>query len=282
MDRDSPPQWNNDRIGTRHARSMLNSQQAWSARYNRVGQWMTIDLGSAQYVSGVATQGRANSDQWVTSYTVRTSTDNAAWGPSTSCTGNSDRSTVVNCEITQVRARYVRIIVQGYRSHSAPLPARTKRASPQPLHATRMLPRAPLSHAPLRLSAVLSPTHHAAVSMRAGVLTATGGSGSNEVTIRGAREAPCGCPNRPIPGVSPVNPNCFVPADRNYDPVSRSPHEFKLSRSTWRADTGCAPRAVTRRHTGWTHRLDPTDHTHARVSTPSYTPPHIWWYLLPA
>jgi hypothetical protein len=81
--------------------------------------------------------------------------------------------------------------------------------------------------------------------MRAAVFIATGGPGSNEITIRGAREAPCGCPNRPVPGVDPLNPNCIVPADRNYDPINRSPHEFKLPRSTWRADTGCAPHSDT-------------------------------------
>jgi hypothetical protein len=74
---------------------------------------------------------------------------------------------------------------------------------------------------------------------------------SNEVTIRGAREAPCGCPSRLIPGVDPVNPNCFIPADYNYDIATRSPREFKLSRSTWRSDTGCDTRS----------EVDPASHT---------------------
>jgi hypothetical protein len=67
----------------------------------------------------------------------------------------------------------------------------------------------------------------------------TSGQGANTVTIRGNREAPCGCPVMPIPGVDPVNPDCFMPQDRNYDTTARRPHEFKMSRSTWRADTGC-------------------------------------------
>jgi hypothetical protein len=43
---------------------------------------------------------------------------------------------------------------------------------------------------------------------------------------------------RPIPGVDPVNSDCFVPSDVNYDAAARHPHEFRLSTSWWRADTG--------------------------------------------
>ena len=67
--------WNNDAIGTEHARSMIDGYQAWSARVNQVGQWMLIDLGENVAVGALAIQGRTtapeySSDygQWVNSY----------------------------------------------------------------------------------------------------------------------------------------------------------------------------------------------------------------------
>ena len=44
--------------GTGHARSMINSAQAWSAGPNTVGQWMQMDVGSIKYITGVKTQQR--------------------------------------------------------------------------------------------------------------------------------------------------------------------------------------------------------------------------------
>ena len=60
------------------------------------------------------------------------------------------------------------------------------------------------------------------------------------ITLTGQKEAPCGCPTQPIPGVGTINPACFIPSDFNWDPVARHPHEFRLSTSTWRGDTGYA------------------------------------------
>ena len=65
--------WDSNPIGTGHARSMIDSIQAWSAQYNEVGEWMMIDLESSLPVAGLAIQGRATSStqQWVTGYTVQ-------------------------------------------------------------------------------------------------------------------------------------------------------------------------------------------------------------------
>jgi hypothetical protein len=70
--------WGNERIGTGHARSKLDSNQAWSAGRNDGNQWMTIDLGSVKSVGGVVTQGRATSrwsDQMVKGFMLGYSTD---------------------------------------------------------------------------------------------------------------------------------------------------------------------------------------------------------------
>jgi hypothetical protein len=89
---------------------MLDSVQAWSAATNAVNQWMQIDLGALKSVAGVVTKGRQNYDQWVTGYTVSTSTDGSTWTPVNNgqqLSGNTDRSTKVQHAFSSVSARYV-------------------------------------------------------------------------------------------------------------------------------------------------------------------------------
>ena len=47
---------------------------AWCAKRSDRRQWLKVDLGGLTRVSRIATQGRQNSDQWVTSYYVSYST----------------------------------------------------------------------------------------------------------------------------------------------------------------------------------------------------------------
>ena len=105
---------NNDPVGTGHHRSKLDSPQGWSTiGSSPSGQWMTIDLGAVTSIVGVITQGRANSNQWVTAYSVSTSTDGTTFTPvpgASSLTGNTDHSTPVsNLFGAPVLARHVRI-----------------------------------------------------------------------------------------------------------------------------------------------------------------------------
>lgn len=54
-----------------HITSSGSYKGAWSARSNDRNQWLQIDLGSPlNIVTGVATQGRQDYDQWVTTYRV--------------------------------------------------------------------------------------------------------------------------------------------------------------------------------------------------------------------
>ena len=48
---------------------------AWCARHNNHNQWLQVDLGRTMKISGIATQGRQDADQWVTSYWVEFSSD---------------------------------------------------------------------------------------------------------------------------------------------------------------------------------------------------------------
>lgn len=48
---------------------------AWSSRHNNHNQWLKIDLGRTNKVTGIATQGRQDMAQWVTVYYVYYSID---------------------------------------------------------------------------------------------------------------------------------------------------------------------------------------------------------------
>ncbi len=63
--------YNNDAAGYSHGSGRLNSNQAWSAAWPTRGDFMEMDLGEELSVSGVVTQGRAHSPQWVTAYKLQ-------------------------------------------------------------------------------------------------------------------------------------------------------------------------------------------------------------------
>lgn len=72
--------YGNNRIGTGHARSTINSPQAWSAARNRRGEWMTIDMGVDKKIGGVIIQGRNRYNQFVRNINVYTKdTVNNEW-----------------------------------------------------------------------------------------------------------------------------------------------------------------------------------------------------------
>lgn len=52
---------------------------AWSAKTNDVKQWLQIDFGELVRVTKVATQGRQDSDQWVTKFSLSYSMDGMHW-----------------------------------------------------------------------------------------------------------------------------------------------------------------------------------------------------------
>ena len=80
----SSSDWN---AGHRAANGRLNFHAgrgrtgAWSARHNNRGQWLQVDLGKTMEIRRVATQGRHDADQWVTSYTLEYSQDGGHFYP---------------------------------------------------------------------------------------------------------------------------------------------------------------------------------------------------------
>jgi hypothetical protein len=111
--------WSNEVCGTGHARSMLDSPQAWSAGVNNAGQWMRIDAGSALLVWGVRAQARATySDQKVTAFTVQYSTDDSAWSNVDGNARFTDASGEFDARFaTPVMAQYIRITVVSWAHH---------------------------------------------------------------------------------------------------------------------------------------------------------------------
>ena len=101
-----------------HELSMLDSAQAWSAKSNKDGEWMQIDAGQLVTLSGVVTQGRKDTDQWVTQYSVLTSTDGKTWTKAGSFSANTDRNTKVQRELAYpVQARWVRFVAHTWSGH---------------------------------------------------------------------------------------------------------------------------------------------------------------------
>ena len=73
--------WSGEAPGSGHARSIINSAQAWSAQNNRVGEWAQVDLGSVKNVTGFKIQGRGNNYQYIKSFKLQYSTDGSNFSP---------------------------------------------------------------------------------------------------------------------------------------------------------------------------------------------------------
>lgn len=61
--------------GRLNQRSGSGRTGAWSAKTKNNKQWIQIDFGRVTTLTGIATQGRYDAHQWVTSYIVRYSND---------------------------------------------------------------------------------------------------------------------------------------------------------------------------------------------------------------
>ena len=108
---------------------MIDSQQAWSARDNTVGQWMVIDLDSSVSVAGLAIQGRSMTfqPQWVTGFTVQYWLDGETSADAKNVDGNIQFTVLERLtedgsynEIyfeTGVVARYIQITVKTWENH---------------------------------------------------------------------------------------------------------------------------------------------------------------------
>ena len=111
--------YNNEKPGTGHARSTLNSPQAWSAKHNSADQWIQFDLGKDQFVAGTVIQPRNGNSQYVTQYAVSTSLDGNSW-KNVPGTFDGHSSKLQENRFTNgafIRARYVRMTVKKWGNH---------------------------------------------------------------------------------------------------------------------------------------------------------------------
>eukprot|EP00961_Rhodomonas_salina_P181406 2448652-Rhodomonas_salina.1 len=96
----------------------LDSVSAWVSGALAAGEWMQLDIGEPALVTGVATKGRYEFDQWVTSFKFKYSVDLAAWidvDGAANFAGNSNRNTEVSIPFAApVQARYVRLYPQAW------------------------------------------------------------------------------------------------------------------------------------------------------------------------
>ena len=109
-------------IGHSHGKGRLDSDQAWSAQNNAVGQWWQMDLGSTKSISGVVTQGRTAHNQYVTGYKVKVSSDASTWtdvdgGKTFTANIAANNDKVKNTFGSAVNGRYVRLMVQTWNGH---------------------------------------------------------------------------------------------------------------------------------------------------------------------
>ncbi|XP_039214350.1 retinoschisin [Crotalus tigris] len=107
-------------------KARLNGQGfgcAWLSKYQDTNQWLQIDLKEIKVISGIITQGRCDTDEWMTKYSVQYRTDeNLNWvyykdqtGNNRIFYGNSDRSSSVqNLLRPPIVSRYIRLIPLGW------------------------------------------------------------------------------------------------------------------------------------------------------------------------
>jgi hypothetical protein len=103
---------------------MLDSQQAWSAGQNRVGEWMVIDAGNVVRLIGIVvmTRGHSCTDQLVQTLRVEVSDNGVAWREVSAglATGLNPNDSTRQAHLrlpTEVRARLVRLTVLAWHAH---------------------------------------------------------------------------------------------------------------------------------------------------------------------
>lgn len=63
------------------AQNRGSTRGGWLAKYRNTHQWLQIDLGVVSVVKRIATQGRYDANQWVSSYTVSYSNNGVRFFP---------------------------------------------------------------------------------------------------------------------------------------------------------------------------------------------------------
>ncbi|KAH3882441.1 lactadherin-like isoform X2 [Dreissena polymorpha] len=109
----------------KYARVYLKNKYGWCAKYKSSSEWLQVDLGVASRVTSVMTQGRADGNEWVTSFMVSHSMNAYNWfyvqdqyGNQKVFEGNTDSYTVKHSYLDQpIVARFIRFHVVNWNRH---------------------------------------------------------------------------------------------------------------------------------------------------------------------
>jgi len=106
---------NDDTPGVGHARSRLDSLQAWSAKQASVGEYMIMDMAGVTEIGGVITQAREYSSEYVSSLTVQYSTDGSTWQEVAGTFAGSTAVSKLEAKFPLViAARYLKLVAQSW------------------------------------------------------------------------------------------------------------------------------------------------------------------------
>ena len=114
---------NDEPIGTGHGRGRLDSEQAWSAKTNQVGEWYQIDNGRVAIISGISIHTRKDypyNTQRVESFKVKSKGVSGPWEDVDGgkiYTGNTSGTQVNVFFDTPVESRFIRIYPQTWTNH---------------------------------------------------------------------------------------------------------------------------------------------------------------------
>ncbi|XP_077973354.1 lactadherin-like isoform X2 [Styela clava] len=110
--------------GRLDSRYKSNDKGVWAAKYNRVGEWLLVDLGKPTMVGGVISQGRHDHDQWIKTFTISCGYSSSTLkliqdsGSTKVFTANRDRDTkVINMFPNPISCRYIRVNPQSWHGH---------------------------------------------------------------------------------------------------------------------------------------------------------------------
>ena len=108
-------------FSTSEGRLNQTGSNGWTAGNTTSPQWFKVDLGQVEIVSAVATQGRNNFAQWITSYRIEYSSDDSnytVYNGGAAFTANSDQNTIVKNNFSPTfSARYVRFHPETWSGH---------------------------------------------------------------------------------------------------------------------------------------------------------------------
>jgi len=113
-------EYNNDHSYSVKGARLNYQGTCWCARDLDVMQFLHVGFEIPHLIVRVATQGRADADQWISEYYLKWSLDGEEWNVVEGgrlFQGNTDRNTIVKHDISPILARCIRFCPTKWNSH---------------------------------------------------------------------------------------------------------------------------------------------------------------------